>query len=199
MPTGPDTSARGAGARPRPGLAVRRREPAYDLACRRHPGQLLLAHHQQPRAPHGLPAQPLRLPTAGRLPLPQQQEHLPTAHPAPPHPHQLINSYRNEKPGPPDTHSSLKRKRTQAKLDLADRVLATALQQNLALPPTVLARLFAVSKDTIRHTTSETRRLMNQHARTLRPPAAHLNTLAGLLVHATTHGATLTTEIKPTR
>ncbi|QCX82288.1 hypothetical protein C9F11_43550 (plasmid) [Streptomyces sp. YIM 121038] len=87
----------------------------------------------------------------------------------------------------------------KAKLDLADRVLATALQQNLALPPTVLARLLAVSKDTIRHTTSETRRLMNQHAHTLRPPAAHLNTLAGLLVHATTHGATLTTEIKPTR
>ncbi|MFJ9381557.1 ISAzo13 family transposase [Streptomyces sp. NPDC101455] len=87
----------------------------------------------------------------------------------------------------------------KAKLDLADRVLATVLQQNLALPPTVLAHLFAVSKDTIRHTTSEIRQLMDQHAHTPRPPAAHLNTLAGLIVHATTHGATLTTETRPTR
>lgn len=85
----------------------------------------------------------------------------------------------------------------KAKLDLADRVLVTVLQQNLALPPTVLAHLFAVSKDTIRHTTSEIRRLMDQHAHTPRPPAAHLNTLAGLLVHAAAHGATLTTETKP--
>ncbi|MEV0412773.1 hypothetical protein AB0I68_18700 [Streptomyces sp. NPDC050448] len=51
---------------------------------------------------------------------------------------------------------------------------------------------------TIRHTTSEIRHLMDQHAHTPRPPAAHLNTLAGLLVHATAHGATLTTETKPT-
>lgn len=86
----------------------------------------------------------------------------------------------------------------KAKLDLADRVLATVLQQNLALPPTALAQLFAVSKDTIRHTTSEIRRLMDQHGHTPQPPAAHLNTLAGLLVHATTHGSTLTTETKPT-
>ncbi|MCX4648017.1 MULTISPECIES: ISAzo13 family transposase [unclassified Streptomyces] len=85
----------------------------------------------------------------------------------------------------------------KAKLDLADRVLVTVLQQNLALPPTVLAHLFAVSKDTIRHATSEIRRLMDQHAHTPRPPAAHLNTLAGLLVHAAAHGATLTTETKP--
>ncbi|MFE2095274.1 ISAzo13 family transposase, partial [Streptomyces sp. NPDC059460] len=82
--------------------------------------------------------------------------------------------------------------------DLADRVLATVLQQNLALPPTVLAHLFAVSKDTIRHITSEIRRLMDQHAHTSQPPAAHLSTLTGLLVHATAHGVTLTTEIKPT-
>jgi hypothetical protein len=54
----------------------------------------------------------------------------------------------------------------KAKLNLADRVLATVLQQNLALPPTALAQLFAVSKDTIRHTTSEIRRLMDQHAHT---------------------------------
>lgn len=86
----------------------------------------------------------------------------------------------------------------KAKLDLADRVLATVLQQNLALPPTVLAHLFDVSKDTIRHTTSEIRRLMDQHAHTPQPSAAHLSTLAGLLVHATAHGATLTTETKPT-
>ncbi|WP_406448837.1 ISAzo13 family transposase [Streptomyces sp. NBC_01622] len=85
----------------------------------------------------------------------------------------------------------------KAKLDLADRVLATVLQQNLGLLPTALAHLFAVSKDTIRHATSEIRQLMDQHAHTPRPPAAHLNTLAGLLVHATTHCATLTTDTKP--
>ena len=86
----------------------------------------------------------------------------------------------------------------KAKLDLADRVLVTVLHQNLALPPTVLAHLFAVSKDTIRHTTSEIRRLMDQHAHTPRPPAAHLNTVAGLLVHAAAHGVTLTTETAAT-
>lgn len=57
----------------------------------------------------------------------------------------------------------------KAKLDLADRVLLTVLQQNLALPPTALAHLFAVSKDTIRHTTREIRRLMDQHAHTPTP------------------------------
>ncbi|GGT77485.1 hypothetical protein GCM10010207_87330 [Streptomyces atratus] len=35
-------------------------------------------------------------------------------------------------------------------------------------------------------------------AHTPQPPAAHLSTLAGLLVHATAHGATLTTETEPT-
>lgn len=85
----------------------------------------------------------------------------------------------------------------KAKLDLADRVLVTVLQQKLALPLAVLARLFTVSKDTIRHTTSEIRRLMDQHAYTPRPPAAHFNTPAGLLVHATAHGAPLTAEAEP--
>ncbi|WUW37388.1 hypothetical protein OG445_46590 (plasmid) [Streptomyces sp. NBC_01462] len=77
----------------------------------------------------------------------------------------------------------------KAKLDLSDRVLLTVLQQNLALPPTVSAHLSpsAVSKDTIRHTSSEIRRLMDQHAHAPRPPTAHLNTLAGPLVHATPH------------
>ncbi|WP_147317729.1 FG-GAP-like repeat-containing protein, partial [Streptomyces spongiicola] len=42
----------------------------------------------------------------------QQREYLVAAHPTPPLPRQLINSYRNEDTGPPDTHSSLKRKRT---------------------------------------------------------------------------------------
>lgn len=64
-------------------------------------------------------------------------------------------------------------------------------------PPTVLAHLFAVSKDTIRRTTSEIRQLMDQHAHTPRPPAAHLNTLAGPIAHATTHDATLTKGTKP--
>ncbi|MGH1552090.1 hypothetical protein ACRAWF_07790 [Streptomyces sp. L7] len=70
-------------------------------------------------------------------------------------------------------------------------------QQNLALPPTVLAHLFTVTEDTIRHTTSEIRQLMDQHAYTARTPAAQLDTLAGLLVHATAHGMTLTTDTKP--
>jgi hypothetical protein len=56
----------------------------------------------------------------------------------------------------------------RAKLDLADRVLATVLQQHLALPPTVLARLFTVSKDTIREATGEIRHLMDQHGHTRR-------------------------------
>jgi hypothetical protein len=83
------------------------------------------------------------------------------------------------------------------KLDLTDRVLATVLQQHLALPPTVLAQLFAVSKDTIRHTTREINHLMQQRGLPSRPAAAHLTTLAGLLVYAEAHGVTLTTKIKP--
>lgn len=85
----------------------------------------------------------------------------------------------------------------KAKLDHADRALVTALQHYLALPPAVLAQLFAVGKDTIRHTVSETTKLMHQHGRPPRPPAAQVSTHAGLLVYATTHGVTLTTEIKP--
>ena len=86
----------------------------------------------------------------------------------------------------------------KAELDLADRVLAATLQQNLGLPPAVPARPFALSKDTIRHTASEIRRLMDQHTHTPRPPSAHLNTLTGFLVHSAAHGAILTTETKPT-
>jgi transposase len=85
----------------------------------------------------------------------------------------------------------------KAKLDLTNRVLATVLQQRLALPPSVLARLFTVSKDTIRHATNETRQLMDQHGHTPQPTAARLSTLAGLLVYAATHGVPLTAEIKP--
>jgi hypothetical protein len=47
----------------------------------------------------------------------------------------------------------------KAKLNLTDRVLATVLQQRLTLPPSVLADLFTVSKDTIRHATKETAQL----------------------------------------
>ncbi|PNE43471.1 ISAzo13 family transposase [Streptomyces noursei] len=86
----------------------------------------------------------------------------------------------------------------KAKLDLADRVLATVLHQHLGLPPAVLARLFTVSKDTIRQATGEIRHLMDQHGYTLGPAAAHLSTLTGLLVYATTHGVTLTPQAKPT-
>ncbi|UQA90574.1 ISAzo13 family transposase [Streptomyces halobius] len=86
----------------------------------------------------------------------------------------------------------------KAKLNLADRVLATALQQHLALPPTALARLFTVSKDTIREATGEIRQLMVQHGHSLGPAAAHLSTLTGLLVYATAHGVTLTPQAKPT-
>ncbi|MCX4904769.1 ISAzo13 family transposase [Streptomyces sp. NBC_00878] len=85
----------------------------------------------------------------------------------------------------------------RAKLDLADRVLATVLQQHLALPPTVLARLFTVSKDTIREATGEIRHLMDQHGHTHGPAAAHLTTLTGLFVYAATHGAALIPQAKP--
>ncbi|MFF4648228.1 ISAzo13 family transposase [Streptomyces sp. NPDC001389] len=86
----------------------------------------------------------------------------------------------------------------RAKLDLADRVLATVLHQRLGLSPAVLARLFTVSKDTIRQATGEIRQPINQHGHTLEPTAAHLTTLAGLLLYATAHGATLTPQAKPT-
>ncbi|MER5549579.1 ISAzo13 family transposase [Streptomyces sp. NPDC002589] len=85
----------------------------------------------------------------------------------------------------------------KAKLDLADRVLATVLHQRLGLPPTVLARLFTVSKDTIREATGEIRQLMDQHGHTPGPAAAHLTTLTGLHVYTTARGIALTTDTKP--
>jgi hypothetical protein len=85
----------------------------------------------------------------------------------------------------------------KAKLGLPDRVLATMLQQHLALPPSVLAHLFTVSKDTIRHATNETRQLMDQHGHATQPATARLSTLAGLLVYAATRGVPLTIETKP--
>lgn len=72
------------------------------------------------------------------------------------------------------------------------------LRQRLGLSPTVLARLFTVSKDTIRQATGESRQLMDQHGHTLTPAAAHLSTLAGLFVYAAAHGVTLTPQTKPT-
>lgn len=84
------------------------------------------------------------------------------------------------------------------KLDLTDRVLATVLQQHLTLPPAVLAQLFAVSKDTIRHTTREITQLMQDQGLPPLTPAAHLSTLAGLLVYAETQGTTLIPKIKST-
>ncbi|MFE2522595.1 ISAzo13 family transposase [Streptomyces mirabilis] len=86
----------------------------------------------------------------------------------------------------------------KAKLDLADRILATLLHQHLALPPAVLARLFTVSKDTIREAIGEIRQLMDQHRHTPGPAAAHLSTLTGLLVYATAHSIGLTPQTKPT-
>lgn len=83
------------------------------------------------------------------------------------------------------------------RLDLPDRVLATVLQQRLALPPALLARLFTVSKDTIRQTTREISQLMEKNGHNPQPPTAHLTTLAGLCHYAETHGITLTSKIKP--
>lgn len=64
----------------------------------------------------------------------------------------------------------------KAKLDLADRVLATVLHQRLGLSPAVLARLFTVSKDTIREATGEIGQLMDQHGHT--PPGPWRRTWA---------------------
>ncbi|MGW7575567.1 ISAzo13 family transposase [Streptomyces sp. NPDC054765] len=86
----------------------------------------------------------------------------------------------------------------KAKLDLTDRVLATVLHQRLGLPPAVLARLFTVSKDTIRQATGEIRQLMDQHGHTPGRAAAHLTTFTGLLVYATARGAAPTPPAKPT-
>jgi hypothetical protein len=83
------------------------------------------------------------------------------------------------------------------KLDLADRVLATVLHQHLALPPTVLAQLFTVSKDVIRQTIHEISELMDRTDQPRQAPSAHLTTTAGLHVYAEAHGAPLGHKTKP--
>lgn len=83
------------------------------------------------------------------------------------------------------------------KLDLADRVLATVLHQHLALPPTVLAQLFTVSKDVIRQTINEISTLMDLTDQPHQAPSAHLTTMAGLHIYAEAHGAPSTPKIKP--
>jgi len=83
------------------------------------------------------------------------------------------------------------------KLTLTDQITATLLHQHLSLPTTVLARLFQVSDNTIRHTINQTQRLLDQHGFSPEPPAAHLSTLAGLSRHAEIHGIHPTTKIKP--
>jgi transposase len=73
------------------------------------------------------------------------------------------------------------------KMDLADRVLATVLHQRLTLPPSVLAHLFAVGKDTIRNATAEITQLMERHGHTPQPAITHLTTVAGLRIYAAEH------------
>jgi hypothetical protein len=82
------------------------------------------------------------------------------------------------------------------KLTLADQITATLLHQRLALPTAVLARLLGVSKDNAHQAVNEAQWLLDQHGFTPVPPAAHLTTLAGLSLYATTCGIHPATKIK---
>jgi len=81
-------------------------------------------------------------------------------------------------------------------LTLADRLLATALHQRLALPQVAIAALFSVRPETINRRIREIRQLLEQAGYTIQPGPHRLTSLDDLYSLATAEGITVPSEIK---
>jgi hypothetical protein len=84
----------------------------------------------------------------------------------------------------------------RARLTLADRLLATILNQRYAMPKQAIAQLFGVSRPNISKAVTETRMLLDLLRHTIRPAGIHLATLADLSSHAAAAGIDPITGIK---
>ncbi|MCX4406769.1 transposase family protein [Streptomyces sp. NPDC059837] len=81
-------------------------------------------------------------------------------------------------------------------LTLADRLLAALLHYRLALPQVVIARLFAVTPETINRRLKDIRQLLQSADHTVQPTEPQLTTLDDLYDFARTAEITLPAEIK---
>ena len=81
-------------------------------------------------------------------------------------------------------------------LTLADRLLATALHQHLALPQVAIAALFSVRPETINRRIREIRQLLDQAGHTIQPGPHPLATLDGLYSLATAQSILIPSKIK---
>jgi hypothetical protein len=82
-------------------------------------------------------------------------------------------------------------------LTLADRLLATALHQRLALPQVAIAALFRVRPETVSLRIRDIRQLLDQARHTIQPGPHRLASLDDLHRLATAQGITNQPEIKP--
>jgi transposase len=82
------------------------------------------------------------------------------------------------------------------RLTLADRLLATVLDQRFSMPQPAIADLFGVKRMTINNAVRETRQLLTQIRHAIQPAGTQLATLADLADHAARAGLDLTEEIK---
>jgi hypothetical protein len=81
-------------------------------------------------------------------------------------------------------------------LTLADRLLATALHQHLALPQVAIAALLAVRPETINRRIREIRQLLEQAGHAIQPGPHQLTSLDALYNLATAENIVIPAEIK---
>ena len=81
-------------------------------------------------------------------------------------------------------------------LTLADRLLATALHQHLALPQVAVAALFTVRPETINRRIRDIRQLLDQAGHTIQPGPYRLASLDELYSLGATQGIAIPAEIK---
>jgi hypothetical protein len=81
-------------------------------------------------------------------------------------------------------------------LTLADRLLATALHQHLALPQVAVAALFTVRPETINRRIRDVRQLLDQAGHTIQPGPYRLASLDELYSLGATQGIAIPAEIK---
>ena len=82
-------------------------------------------------------------------------------------------------------------------LTLADRLLATALHQRLALPQIAIAALFSVRPETINRRIREIRELLEQAGHVIQPGPHRLASLKDLYDLATAEGVVIQSGINP--